>query len=58
MAHKMLILNRPNLFALSYLRLISRPVVLGPMSREGSGIHANGFGHLNTAGLFVCCEVL
>ena len=57
MTAKMLILNRPNLHALSYLRLIARPVVLDPVSREGPGIHACGFGHLNTAGLFVYGEV-
>jgi len=58
MTAKMLILNCQNSFAFPYLDLITGPAVLGRGRREAREIHASGFWHLITAGLFYCGEVL
>ena len=57
MTAKMLILNCQNSFAFPYLDLITGPAVLGRGRREAREIHASGFWHLITAGLFLCDEV-
>ena len=51
-------MNCQELFALSYLDLTARPAELGRGRREAREIHASGFWHLITAGLFYCGEVL